>query len=295
MKSLNWLLTPFMALLFSACAFDKNTNTDLQREIENRNLLMQKYNRVTGVYRGTVVAGVSTQTVELSFYTVDVKIGQTANGEPKFLPALMTRYRVLNTVEADVIMEATYLEETSQIFMANQGNTFGISGYFDGERITGDVIRNGGKWGTLNVTLVSRQSSAPNDANDRAERNERYTRIYEAIVGIYKGTVIFDQTVAQPFNITVTITIDQVKDKDGFYMPALKADYTPDGDPNRNLALSMDVDYIPNTEPPEIRLVSNQEKEEYSVTIAGTIHNGVITGTFTNKRAQRGKVVLRRQ
>ncbi|MBS1971101.1 MAG: hypothetical protein JSU04_12375 [Bdellovibrionales bacterium] len=293
MKSLKWLLTGFVALNLAACAFDKNSNTDTQKELENRAALMEKYSPILGVYRGTIQAGVSSQAVELSFYTVEKKIGQTANGEPKFLPALMVRYRNLSNVVDDVVMESTYLDQTSQVLMSTNDNSLGVSGIFNGETITGNVTRNGGIWGTINVSLVSRESSAPNDANDRAERNARLTKIYEGVVGTYKGKVDFPHnSSASDFNVTVTIVIDQVKDKDGYYVPALKADYTRENDPARNLALAMDVDYKPDTVPPYISLVSNEVRAEYSVTIAGTINNGVIDGTFTNKRAQRGTVRL---
>lgn len=293
MTSLKWFLLIFTALHLTACAFDKNSNTDTQKELENRAALMEKYSPLLGVYRGTIQAGVSTQNVELSFYTVEKKIGQTANGEPKFLPALMTRYRNLSNVVEDVIMEATYLDQTSQILMSNNDNSFGINAYFNGETISGNVTRNGGIWGTINVSLVSRESSAPNDANDRAERNARLTKIYETVVGIYKGKVDFPaNSSASDFGVTVTIVIDQVKDKDGYYVPALKADYVRDDDPKRDLTLSMDVDYKPDTYPPYISLVSTDTRAQYSVTIAGTLSNGVIDGTFTNKRAQRGTVRL---
>lgn len=296
MKSLKWFLMAFTALNLMACAFDKNSNTDTQEEIDNRNALMEKYNQVMGVYQGTVIAAGTTLQVELSFYTIEKKIGQTADGQPKFLPALMARYRNLTNVDPDIIMEATYIEETSQIFMSNSDNTFGISGSFNGEVIAGDVTRNGGKWGTVNVNLRSRESSTPNDANDRAERNARLTKIYQQVEGVYKGKVDFPaNSSAADFGVTITITIDQIKDQDGYYIPALKADYVRNDDPNRNLALSLDVDYKPDTVPPYISLVSNEVKADYSVTISGTVSNGVIDGTFTNKRAQRGTVHLVRQ
>jgi hypothetical protein len=293
MKSLKWFLTGFVALNLAACAFDKNSNTDTQKELENRAALMEKYSPILGVYRGTIQAGVSAQAVELAFYTVEKKIGQTANGEPKFLPALMVRYRNLSNVVDDVNMESTYLDQTSQVLMSTGDNSFGISGFFNGETITGNVTRNGGVWGAINVSLVSRESSAPNDTNDRAERNARLTKIYQTIVGTYKGKVEFpSNSSASNFNVTITIVIDQVKDRDGFYIPALKADYTRENDPARNLALALDVDYKPDTVPPYISLVSSEARAEYSVTIAGTITGNVINGTFTNKRAQRGTVRL---
>ncbi len=295
MKSLKWCLITFATLTLAACAFDKNSNTDTQSEIENRNTLNEKYSHVIGVYRGTVSSGSGVQNVELSFYTVDVKVGETSSGQPKFQPALMTRYRLLDNVVDDIVMVATYLpENTGQIFMSNKDNTFGISGTLRGETITGNVTRNGGQWGTLNVSLISRESSTPNDANDRAERNDRLMKIYEPIVGQYLGNVVPPVKQGQAFAIEVNITIDQVKDKDGFYAPALKADYKPAGQNDRNLALSLDVDYKPDANPPYMSLVS-QAKNDYSVTMAGTISNGVFHGIFTNKFAIQATVTLKKQ
>lgn len=296
MKSLKWILMAFTALNLAACAFDKNSDADTQRELENRAALMEKYSPLLGIYRGTIQTGSSSQIVELAFYTVEKKIGQTASGEPKFLPALMTRYRNLSNVVADVVMEATYLDQTSQVLMSNNDNSFGLSTTFDGQNIVGNVTRNGGVWGTINVSLFSRESSAPNDANDRAERNARLTKIYEAVVGTYKGRISFPtNSSASDFGVTVTVVINQVKDQDGYFVPALKADYTRDDDPTRSYPGAMDVDYKPDTVPPYISLVSSEVRAEYSVTIAGTISQGIISGTFTNKRAQSGAVRLVKQ
>lgn len=296
MTSLKWIVMAVTALNLAACAFDKNSDADTQRELENRAALMEKYSPLLGIYRGTIQTSSNTQIVELAFYTVEKKIGQTSSGEPKFLPALMARYRNLSNVVADVVMEATYLDQTSQILMSNADNSFGLSAIFDGQNIRGSVTRNGGIWGTINVSLFSRESSAPNDANDRAERNARLTKIYETVVGTYKGKVDFPaNSSVSDFGITVTIVINQIRDQDGYFVPALKADYTREGDPNRNLALAMDVDYKPDTVPPYISLVSSEAKAEYSVTIVGTLSQGTINGTFTNKRAQSGSVRLVKQ
>ncbi|MGZ3795607.1 MAG: hypothetical protein ACXVB1_04545 [Pseudobdellovibrionaceae bacterium] len=286
----------FAVLCLSACAFDKSSNEDTQAEIENRNLLYEKYNRIIGVYHGQLTSGSSEQQVELSFYTIEVKIGDTSRGQPKFLPALMVRYRLLDNVVDDILMTATYLPENNgEIFMSNKDNTFGFSGRLNDKDLSGDVTKNGGQWGFLKASLFSHGSSAPNDANDRAERNARLMKIYEPIVGQYLGKVVPPPQQGQAFAIEVNITIDQVKDKDGFYVPALKADYKPAGQNDRNLALFLDIDYKSDTNPPYMSLVSQQAKGDYSVTMAGTLVHGVFRGTFTNKFALRADVTFRKR
>ena len=108
MKSLKYFFIILATLNLMACAFDKNSNADTQSEIENRNKLNEKYAGITGVYTG--VGGV--QNVQVSFYTIDVKVGDTASGQPKFQPTLMARYRFLDNPSLDdVVMSATYLPE----------------------------------------------------------------------------------------------------------------------------------------------------------------------------------------
>lgn len=294
MTSLKWILMAFTALNITACAFDKNSNADTQQEIEDRNALYEKYNRVTGVYSGKVIAGTGTQLVELSFYTVEKRKGDTADGQPKFLPALMTRFRVLNSVDTvnnDIIMEAKYIVETSEVFMSDATGSLGIHAFFNGENLVGDVTQNGGRWGTLQTQLTSRESSAPNDTNSRAERDARLKKLFQPIVGTYTGKVSFPKgSPAASYNAKVTLVIGQVKDKDGFYMPALQGSFTPLNSNDSALTIALNVDYKPDVFPPYISLVSYDSKADYTVTISGSITNGVIEGEFSNKRGHSGTV-----
>lgn len=294
MTSLKWILMAFTALNITACAFDKNSNADTQQEIEDRAALQEKYNRVTGVYSGKVIAGTGTQLVELSFYTVDKKKGDTADGQPKYLPVLMTRFRILNSVDTvnnDIIMEARYIEETSEVFMSDQSGSLGIHAIFSGETLNGDITQNGGRWGTLQTQLTSRESSAPNDTNSRAERDARLKKLLQPIVGVYAGKVSFSKgSPAADYNARVTLVIGQVKDKDGFYMPALQGSFTPQNSKDSALTIALNVDYKPDVFPAYLSLVSYDSKADYTVTISGTISNGVITGDFSNKRGHTGTV-----
>jgi len=294
MTSLKWILTVFAALNFTACAYDKTNNADTQREIEDRNALYEKYNRVTGVYSGKVTAGTGVQLVELSFYTVEKRKGDTADGQPKFLPALMTRFRILNSVDTvnnDIIMEAKFIAETSEIFMSDASGSFGIHAYINGENLNGEVTQNGGRWGTLTSQLTSRESSAPNDTNSRAERDARLRKLFQPIVGKYSGKVIFPKgSPAASYYASITLVIGQVKDKDDFYMPALQGSFTPQNSNDSALTIALNVDYKPDVAPPYISLVSYDSKADYTVTISGSVLKGVIEGEFINKRGHSGTV-----
>jgi len=314
MTALKWFTMAFVALNIAACAFDKNSNSDTQQELDDRAALYEKYNRVTGTYSGTIVASTIVQPVDISFFTIEKKKGETADGQPKYLPVLMARYRVKNTTDLeqmDAFMEAKYITETSEIFMSNAEGSLGVHGTISGEDLTADVTRNGGRWGALRANLTSRAAAGENNANVRAERDARLTKLYEPITGFYKGTVTLQANSSGPsFNAELLVSIGQVKDKDGYFMPALQAYFTPKpppipGKPSTPVdSLAMNGEYRSDASPPYIAFASYEGRADSITNLSGSVQTiqlnektfkQVFTGAYSNRRGQAGTFSFEKQ
>jgi hypothetical protein len=291
MKSLKHFFFGLVTLSLVACAFDKNSNNDNQKELDDNAQLAQKFSRVTGLYRGTVSTSQGLQQIELNVTPFSKKIGQNSNGEDKFKLELRARYRRLDTVVDDVILGARYYEETSQILFANADeNTspkINIEGRATGDEITGNVSQNTFPLGQLNVQLVSREYEN-NNPNEQDEKNNRLRKLYDTIKGDYTGVV--KSAEEDPFGINVKIFHND-EDIGGISTTVLKAKYNLNSDPDRSLELLMNGNYKPDTNPPSITLKSISGGI-YTVTIKGTLVKGVLTGTFTNQRGVEGSVTL---
>jgi len=280
-----------MTLSLVACAFDKNSNNDNQKELDDNAALAQKFSRVTGLYRGTVSTSQGLQQVELNVTTFSEKLGENSNGEDKFKLELRARYRRLDTVVDDVILSARYYEETAQILFANADeNTspkINIDGRATGDAITGNVSQNTFPLGQLNVQLVSREYEN-NNPNDQDEKNKRLRKLYDTISGFYTGVVTSPDEDAFGINIKLYHTEEDINDVS---TTVLKAYYNLNSDPDHSLELTMKVNYKPDTNPPSITMKSTSGGV-YFVNIDGTLVKGVLKGTFKNQRGLDGRVTL---
>ncbi|WP_413288590.1 hypothetical protein [Bdellovibrio sp. HCB337] len=293
MKALRYLFLTLMTLSLAACAFDKNSNTDVQRELEDNAALEAKFARVTGKYVGTINTGAEPQQVELSFYPYYKKIGQNSNGEDKYKPELRARYRLLNTVVQDVILSVGYYEQVNKLVMTtlneNAPTVISINGEIMGTSITADVAKNNVPFGTLNAELASRQYSAPSP-NDGAEYNDRLRKLYDTIKGTYAGKVTPSPREGAPFEISVRLTyVDRQSPGSAALAPVLEAYYRRVDDRDRSKEAKLVVTYIPET-----NQISMDAGGTGEVSIVGDIRQNVIRGTYSGFRGLEGGVYLKK-
>lgn len=296
MKTLKWILSTAIALTLTACAFDKNSNTDREKEIENRQKLVEQYAPVVGVYQGTFTTSTTTQNIELRFYIVDIPDGRNSDNQPKYRTALMARFDRENVVDP-VFMETSYLPQSGELFMSNENASLAARGRLIDNVITGTVTKNGGVLGQVKVQLVSRESSAPSE-NDQAERNERARRIYEAIAGVYAGVIKLPPQVGPSFGAVVEIFVAQRRDSNNNLVPYLSGYFRRDDDRSRERELILDIEYRSDVYPPEIDITTSPTKNPngiYTISIGGTIENGVIKGTFVDHRGKTAEVALKKR
>lgn len=301
MKSLKWFCLTLTTLSLVACAFDKNSNTDNQRELEDNAALLEKFSRVTGLY-STVTTKSGVQQVEISFYPYFKKIGENTNGEDKYKPELRARYRRLDTVVADVIMSVRFYEETSQILMSNvddkAGTILNVDARLIGDTITGNISQNSVPLGQLKVRLVTRQYSIPNP-NDQAEFNARLRKHYDSITGTYEGVVKPAPRDGAAFAIRIKLRhIDRTIDDDQGPVPVLEASFYRLDNIDLGKEIVLRGDYQSDAKPlPRISMNYTNAKDEKAntISIAGTISQGLITGIYKGYLGIEGEAILKKR
>ncbi len=199
-----------------------DSRSEFQRDREK---LETRYNRLRGTYAGTIdpgEGGGQIEKVEIAMYVDYRDGGVDPEGNPRFLPLLLARFHLPDFVgENDrESLKADYDEITGRIIFtraaaggpageggaaASGASAFSIRGTFRGDAIEGEVVRNGGTWGRLDVKRVSDAASSPAGGEDEAERRRR-AKIFESIQGVYRGKV---ESSGIDFAGQLTITLTQ--------------------------------------------------------------------------------------
>jgi len=295
MKALKFFFLSLAVLNFTACAFDKNTNTDKTAAQRDHDLLVQSYEQVTGLYRGTVTTPDGAQSIDLSIYWVDVPNGSNSDGSTRYTAKLRARYRRTDIVTTDAIMEATYSPEKTppEIAMTNftgepsvDVNNYSILSYVYGDTIQGTVKTGAGPLGQLNVKLVTKDYNVP-EQGDTNEQNDRLVQLYQPLVGNYVGTVSPPASVAASFGVNLSLSISWQKDPTDQtgkrQIPALSGVFQRTYDSSGDYP-TLQVDYVADTTPPTLNMVADGSTRGSTnfekVVIHATIQNGVIQGTF---------------
>lgn len=311
MKTITWTLIAAAVFNLTACAFDKNSSLDTKRQIEDRAALTEKYSQITGLYSGTVLTRDEngkpyTQTVELSLYTVEIGNGTDANGNPKTIPGLAARYRRTDIVLPDQILTVNYFPEVSppQVIMtnvpasgaSNNQTALTINSYVSGDGFVGTVTTAAGPLGTIQVHLISKEASGPNQG-DQNEQNERLRRMYAKVAGVYTGIVTPDPRQATKFKVRVELYVGQKEDPTLGLIPVLLGNYQRSDDPTGDRELNLKADYKSDSN--HISIISTGARKNPnstdSMSIDGSIESGVITGIFTDNVGRGSNVVLKKQ
>jgi hypothetical protein len=223
-----------MLAALSACSFGGDSTADQNKNyLDDRSRILSQYQPVIGTYEGQITAKIrdaedlnkfDTKLIKvlLEIYTQDVHGVKDANGQSTPLPTLVIRYRQLDVVRPDELMEARYIQESGKLTASNStsnssgsnntnngssssgGNNTAVSicssagtiatalgddTQVIGNTITGSILRNNGVLGKFTATLVSHDVVAP--ATDPvSDCNDRLADEYKAFSGMYTGTII---------------------------------------------------------------------------------------------------------
>jgi len=323
------LSTSMIACSGAAPSMGSSANQETRRYQDDRTKLENKFVGVVGTYDGSmkiyqrVKDGSDTSQydvvdipLQIGIYTEEVSTGKDSQGEAKVLPTLKMRYRQMDTVRSDIILDVRYVEETGEIHASSavSGNggaggnsntsTSGttINAVLSGANLTGEVIRAAGKLGTFSLNLSSREVISSSSEADR-DFFDRTLNLYKNISGVYTGTVTPPEgSTAKPFPIKIVLSAVQISE-DGNLRAALKANYTrPDfiADPTISERF-MDVYYRLDTTPAQLIMSSKggtpQIPDAYFMTITGELDetNHRYEGDLVDRRGFVGHVVLTRE
>jgi hypothetical protein len=290
------------AALLVGCAFGADSDSNKEKEVEDRTALKQTYDVVRGTYRGTLKTSDRSYPISISLYTDEEKAGTNADGEIIFRPILRALYKRLDIVTADYIMDARYISLTGEIVLKNlASNTTNedvqsINAALSGQIIRGTVNTKKGQLGTIELTLASREVEAPSQG-DQNTINEKLRKQYEEIAGVYEGDVIPDPTLAPPFAIQVRLFVISQNGPNG-PVPAVSGYYKRLDDISGGLDLALEVTYKPETIPAQLimkSLASGRSAGPYYVSIEGILQDGSVLASVSTQRGYQGEVVLRKK
>lgn len=297
-------------LAFTACSFNGQDETTKQY-LEDREDLLQKYSSVTGTYEGGLAIRFKSKEnpgqleskeipLQIAIYTEDLPMGRDNNGETKLVPVLRIRYRQLDAVRSDVVLEGRYISETGELNGASSdGITTLRNSFLKNGSLSGEVYRGNGKLGSFHLALKSREVlSLTGDAE--SDLFERTAEKYRSISGIYKGTVTPPAELGSAYPVQVELNYVPIS-RDSKVVATLKGTYRrlDHSDPSISQRF-MDVTFRLDVTPAELVMSSEGGgtatiPNAYFLSIVGALEEDTISGVVHDRRGYQGTVTLTRE
>lgn len=309
-KLMSAFLTGLLAIGLTACSFGSGSNDQTREYQEQKETLIRDFEAVTGTYTGIVQAyklidrengKYSTLSIplELGLYIEYVADGKDNDGRVNFRPVLKLRYRQLDTVRADVIMDARYVSMTGDLDSAstasqpNMGTT--VRARVHDNQISGEIVRNGGTLGKFLVTLKSKTVVSAYGDNDLYQR---YVELYKSISGTYLGSV--SSKAMTPFPVQIDLSFTPQVSESGSMVARLKASYKrlDFADPSMTERL-LNVSYMLDTDPAELAMSADggttQIPNAYFMSLNGYLQGDTYTAEFYDRRGYIGTLKVVKQ
>lgn len=266
--------------------------------------LRQQYDSLSGTYAGQIIgpdaASENKQKewdVELGLYTLEVKSGTKPNGETIFRPVLKAVFKQKYPAVPNIGLEVQYIAETGQLFMVNPLNGTGelhtINAKLNNNQISGIAKKTSGMWGTINLNFIRKSVDTPSEG-DQEDYNRRLAEEYQALVGVYRGTISPTANGISPFEVEVKIFIIQEAGNSG-NVPVLKAYYRRMSDRYNATDLTMNVEYKTELKPPGVNMSGQRSNGgmTYFVVLNGVFQKKEIKGQYHDQRGHSGPFRLR--
>lgn len=250
------LATPIL----TACGSSNSDDSTQQQVHEDNERRKAAYNRIKGVYEGTLVPRTSPNnpiSVQLVLYTYDlIEQNPDPNGDPVIRTTLLGQFRAPGTISVidDINLATAYDINTGHITLNNAnfnrktcpvGPAYSISidGNFVNGNFEGSIRREAVTWGTLSL-----KPSGLTVAEPISDQIERLVRSLSPLIGEYGGDFAATDGSNEKFKVKIQLRVENVQTDfgDGFiFCPALRGTYTrPDLGPNIGI-LSLSGVYFP--------------------------------------------------
>jgi|GEM_PF-2638787 len=230
MQILKTLSAGCILMGLAACSFNGDSTSDQTKNyLDDRSRILSTYTPILGTYEGQITAYVrSTADVtkfdkkiiklQLAIYTQDVQNGNDPNGESKPLPTLVVRYRQLDIVRPDEMLNAArFVPESGELFATNSAASTPTTGgstsngssstnngsysicnsggtvattlnnaHVSGDTITGTILRGNGELGKFTATRTTNTTIVP-ATDPTTDCNDRLAVQFKAVAGVYAG------------------------------------------------------------------------------------------------------------
>lgn len=186
-----------IAGMLASCALNKDTggSTDQDRAVSERSQkLRTEASDVTGIYEGILQTPTGPYAASVSLYTIEVDDGLDSSGRTRTKPSLKAAFVLNDSVDDFTELSVAFDRESGELTMAPDKSLASNStkkvvsarGLIRNKSFSGEVTKEGGFFGTLNLNLKNSQATALSDQ----DRKDRVIKIYERIAGNYRLTVV---------------------------------------------------------------------------------------------------------
>lgn len=331
-----------MLAALSACSFGGDSTADQNKTyLDDRSRILSQYQPVVGTYEGQITAKIRDSAdvnkfetkiikVQLAIFIQDVQGGKDSNGQSTQLPTLVIRYRQLDVVRPDELLDARYIQASGKLTGSNQSsnssnsNNSNNSGSSNGsnntalsicssagsiatalgddtqvigDTVTGSILRNNGVLGKFTATLVSRDVVAP--ATDPvSDCNDRLAEEYKAFSGVYTGTITHTPEnggATLPFSMGLNYV--PMATSNGLLASTLQAAITYQGSPGETPLKfgPMPAIFRPETTPAQLAISYYVSSTGGGFSMAGTLDNDTFEGeAYSSNLGHMGHVIVKK-
>lgn len=298
MKSLVLTLSAVaLSLQMLGCAYGSGENDQRKQESEQREKLLHSFQPVVGTYEGVIQTAKRQIPVKIWVYIVDVQSGRNSSGEIKTLPSLTVRYRQLDILERDQLLDARFNETTGEIIAMTQAgqSLLNLKLRAVNDNLQGEALNSAGKLGDVNLNRVSREALAPADGLDN-EFLDRAQQAYAPYVGTYTGEI--RSPTDEVTTVEIKISYLEIA-RNNRIEPTLQAVYkaTSRNSP-LDFAMSVEISFAQTPARLSMAIISSSPNNPGGVafTIQGTItEQGLITADANNVRGYMGVLTAQKQ
>jgi hypothetical protein len=270
------ILLTLLTLITVSCAIkdDEDPVTSQERRDQQQSeKLKADYAEVEGLYTGTISASDREIPVELRLITQSIKSGTDSKGNIKELPILVAGLTLLDTLDNEYLLSASYDRNSGELVFFKQDNNsdFSIPARLVGNKIIGEVRRGSSPVGPIYLELKQKQFKQLEPIDIKI----RKMKILKEVEGNYFAVLQLPSTKEK-----VQLSINIVESNDPFL--AIKCKFVKNG-----VDESMAYTYFPHPKPSELnisRAATNQIPTCPFKNINGVIKNGKYSAvTFDHK------------
>lgn len=293
-------LTVLAAVGLSACSGGGTNDDAYSRQRSDAERRKVRYESIQGVYSGELALSDSRYAPIASQFTLYYEYenaGSNPDGTLRLEPRLRARFVAAEHVTEidDLVITAEYDDNGNITGSSGRGNAPGGAGVAESSSlsVSGQILssnmritltRRTGEWGRFTGQRTSTVGTSPSEGDLGESRARRY-RVFNRLVGNYKGIVEADPGRGTPYGVEIRLSVIEAS-VGGALRPVLNArlvrsNYTPGvGE------ISLTVDYNSITDEVAMR----GDNGTQSISITGTLRNKKMEAVLLDRDGRVGRL-----